>query len=69
MNELERIARLLCEADGRNPDDPAWSAYAEFAKATLDAVATGRHGLTLADLPAMPLTDWAYTCTISPKHE
>lgn len=55
MTEFERIARMLCEADGRNPDEPAWSFYAEYVKATLDAVAAGTHSLSLAELPKMPL--------------
>lgn len=69
MTELERIARLLCEADGRNPEEPAWSAYADYVKATLDAMAAGNHSLSLADLPQMSLTDWRYTCTVPTKHE
>lgn len=69
MTELERIGRMLCAADGIDPDVPAWSLYGDYVKATLDAACI-LNAIPLDHEPDIgPAAAWRFTCTIPPKTE
>lgn len=62
MNELERVARMICAADGRDPDAPTWTTYTCYLMAALDVISP----IALDRQPAIsPAPDWRYTCTVA----
>lgn len=63
MNDLERIARALCVADGRNPEAAAWTHYTNYVMAAFDMLA---NPIPIDRQPdSSPAPDWQYTCTVA----
>lgn len=62
MTELERIARELCLADGRDPNAPVWSLYTDYVRATFDASSL-LNAMSLDNDPE----NWRHTCTVPLK--